>query len=267
MRTHSYFHYSDQDLMCRLKVLVADERSATAELVACIAEVEKRGLFRPAGYDSMHAYCLHELHLSNDAAFKRIRAARAALDHPAILDALAGGRLHLTAVVLLAKHLRPENAAEPLEAAEFKTTFEIKMLIAERFPQPDLPTRIEPLPSGRVSSCQTLLVSKPVDVTMGEHVSPCSVAQVVSVDTPRPRLEPLSAESFEMHASVSRSVYEKIAYAQALLGHSVPTTELPALIERAYDALIAQLEKQKFAKTSRPGTLRSSVDPRPSRRQ
>jgi len=65
-----------------------------------------------------------------------------------------------------------------------------------------------------------------------------------------------------MRASISRSAYEKIAYAQALLGHSVPTTELPASIERAYDALIAQLEKQKFAKTSRQGTLRSSVDPR-----
>ena len=76
MRTRSYFHYSDQDLMCRLRALVADERSATVELVVCIAEVEKRGLFRPAGYDSMHAYCLHELHLSDDAAFKRIRAAR-----------------------------------------------------------------------------------------------------------------------------------------------------------------------------------------------
>jgi hypothetical protein len=99
---------------------------------------------------------------------------------------------------------------------------------------------------------------------MGEHASPCSVAQVAPVPAgaPRPRLEPLSAESFEMHASISRSVYEKIAYAQALLGHSVPTTELPASIERAYDALIAQLEKQKFAKTSRQGTLRSSVDPR-----
>jgi hypothetical protein len=78
MRTRSYFNYSDHDLMCRLKVLVADDRSVTVELVACIAEVEKRGLFRPAGYDSMHAYCLHELHLCDDAAFKRIRAARAA---------------------------------------------------------------------------------------------------------------------------------------------------------------------------------------------
>ena len=117
MPTRSYSHYNDPDLLCRLKVLVANERSATAELVACIAEVERRGLFRPAGYDSMHAYCVRELHLSDDAAFKRIRAARAALDYPAILDALAEGRLHLTAVVLLARHLRPENADELLEAA------------------------------------------------------------------------------------------------------------------------------------------------------
>src|SRR5262245_956728 len=117
MRTRNYSHFDDKALLRRLDALVADERTSTAELVACIAEVEKRQLYRDAGYDSMHAYCLHVLHLSGDAAFKRIGAARAALDYPEILDALAQGRLHLTAVVLLAPRLTPENAAELLKAA------------------------------------------------------------------------------------------------------------------------------------------------------
>jgi hypothetical protein len=34
MRTRSYSHYNDPDLLGHLKVLVANERSATAELVA-----------------------------------------------------------------------------------------------------------------------------------------------------------------------------------------------------------------------------------------
>jgi len=37
-----------------------------------------------------------------------------------------------------------------------------------------------------------------------------------------------------------------------LLGHQVRPKDLPAVIDRALDALIQQLEKSKFAKTSRP---------------
>ena len=142
MRTRSYSHYNDPDLLCRLKVLVANERSATAELVACIAEVEKRCLFLKEGYSCMHAYCVGVLGLSGDAAFRRARAARTALDYPAIFDALADGRLNLTAVLLLTPRLSPENAAELLQAAEHKTKFEIQVLLAERFPEPNLPARV-----------------------------------------------------------------------------------------------------------------------------
>src|SRR5262245_41213967 len=180
MRTRNYSHYDDRALLRRLDDLVADERTTTAELVACIAEVEKRQLYRDEGYDSMHAYCVQVLHLSDDAAFKRIGAARAALDFPQILDALTEGRLHLTAVVLLAPRLRPENAEELLKAAEHRTCEEIKLLIAERFPRPDVPACIEPLPS------QSELVSKPVGLTTDAD-EPLSRP----VETPRSKVEPL----------------------------------------------------------------------------
>jgi hypothetical protein len=51
----------------------------------------------PAGCSSMHAYCVEHLHLSDDAAAKRIHAARAARRFPALFGALTEGRLHLTA--------------------------------------------------------------------------------------------------------------------------------------------------------------------------
>ena len=43
-------------------------------------------------------YCVHELHLSEDSAYKRTQAARTARQFPAIFDAVAKGRLHLTGV-------------------------------------------------------------------------------------------------------------------------------------------------------------------------
>ena len=259
MRTHNYSRYEDRALLRRLDALVADERTTTADLVACIAEVEKRQLFRAEGYDSMHAYCVQVLHLSGDAAFKRIAAARAALDFPEILDALADGRLHLTGVVLLAPHLTLENVAELLEAAEHRTCEEIKLMLAGRFPRPDAPNRIQPL------SSQSELVSKPVGMTTAGH-------ELVSkpVETPRPKVDPLSPGRFALQATSSEHAYEQLRWARALLGHAVPSGDLAEVVERAFDALVDQLERRKFATTSRSRRGRSSADsgyiPAPVRR-
>lgn len=83
--------------------------------------------------------------MSEDAAAKRIQAARAARRFPAILAAVSDGRLHLSAVCLLAPYLIEDTAAELLAAATHRTKSEIERLLAERFPRPDLPTLIEAL--------------------------------------------------------------------------------------------------------------------------
>ena len=134
MPDYSLTHVSDRDLLRGLASLVAQDRTTTAALLAHIAEVDARRLYAPAAYPSMYLYCVHELHLSEDSAYKRILAARTARQFPAIFDALAEGRLHLTAVKLLAPHLTPENADALLKAAAKKTTREIEQLLAERFP-------------------------------------------------------------------------------------------------------------------------------------
>ena len=80
---YSLMHVADSTLLRDLRSLLARERAATAELLAHLAEVDARRLYAPAGYPSMFAWCVEELHLSEDAAFKRIRAARAARQFPA----------------------------------------------------------------------------------------------------------------------------------------------------------------------------------------
>ena len=117
----------------------------TALIVAHIAEFIARKLYLEDGYASMYDYCVGELRMSEDIACRRIRAARAARRFPLIFPALADGRLHLTAVSLLAPHLTEESAEQLLVASFHKTKREIKVLIAGRFPQPDLPTFIASL--------------------------------------------------------------------------------------------------------------------------
>ena len=60
----------------------------------------------------MHAYCVQRLRLSEDAALKRIQAARVARQFPVIFTALEEGRLHLSGVCLLAPYLKEPAAGD-----------------------------------------------------------------------------------------------------------------------------------------------------------
>ena len=147
MRAYSLSHVSDRELLHGLTSLVAQDRATTARLLAHIAEFDSRRLYLPAAFPSMFAYCVHELRLSEDAAYKRIQAARVARQFPIIFEALADGRLHLTAVGLLAPHLTPANAEELFAAAAYRTKAEIEELLATRFPRSEMLGLVETLPA------------------------------------------------------------------------------------------------------------------------
>ena len=136
MSVYSLTHVSDHDLLRHLACLVAQDRNTTAELLAHIAEVDARRLYLPAGFPSMFLYGVHQLHLSEESAFKWIRAARTARQFPAIFEAVAEGRLLLSAVLMLAPHLTPENADELLAAATHKTRAEIEQFARAAVPSP-----------------------------------------------------------------------------------------------------------------------------------
>src|SRR3990172_6356447 len=110
-------HLSNQELISALPLLVRRESQAIAELVAHLAEVDARRLYRDQAFPSMHQYCVDGLHMSGGAPYKRIPAAGPARRFPVILEMLAGGRLHLSAVCLLAPHVTEENHPTLLEAA------------------------------------------------------------------------------------------------------------------------------------------------------
>ena len=92
MQSYSLTHVADHTVMQGVVTLHQKDRGTTAALLAHLAEADARKLYLPLGYTSMQQYCVAELHASEDMSSKRIRAARAAREFPAIFHAVADGR-------------------------------------------------------------------------------------------------------------------------------------------------------------------------------
>ena len=56
---------------------------------------------------------------------------------------------------------------------------------------------------------------------------------------------------FALQVTIAQATHDKLRYAQALLGHAVPSGDLAQVLDRALDALIAKLEQRRFARTAR----------------
>jgi hypothetical protein len=128
---------SDHDLMLALDSASAKERATKAALLADLGEIDARELYLAAGYPSMLAYCVGEFGMCDEETPGLITAARIARRFPVIFEALAEGRLHNEAVILLAPHLTPETVDELIVLATHKGETEIRRLLAERFPGPE----------------------------------------------------------------------------------------------------------------------------------
>ena len=233
---------SDREVVGRLRELLVQERSVLAEVLAHLGEVEERKLFLAAACSSMHGYCVRVLGMSEDAAFKRIRAARVARRFPVVLDAIADGRLNLSGVVLIASHLTQDNADGLVAEAVGKTRAEIEVVLARRAPRPDVPARIE-----RVAEQRALEMAP----------GPARPAA-----TTRARVTPVAPERFALQVTISAEVQEKLVRAQALLRHKVPSGDVAQVLEHALDALLDKVEKRKFGRTQAPRASKKSVSKR-----
>ncbi|HET9325356.1 MAG TPA: hypothetical protein VFQ05_01135 [Candidatus Eisenbacteria bacterium] len=271
-------------LLADLAEMVARDRASTAELLAYLCEVEGRRLFLSAGYASMYAYCVDELHLSEQAAYKRIYAARLTRRFPAVFSALTEGRIHLAGVCLLGPYLKPGNADELLAMANYQRKSEIERRLALRFPRTELMTIVEVFP-GRASSSRADVVpersneaavpaneplpsrglqgvaggaaDQPEPPTMRPAFSDVEPqAPPVASANERPKLIPLAPQRFGLQVSIPQSTYDKLQHALALLSHVIPCGDVAQLIDRALDVLIRQVERQKLGAALQPRPLR-----------
>src|SRR5258708_3524777 len=84
--------------------------------------------------------------------------ARASRHHPMVLTMLSDGRLHLTAIGMLAPYLTLENRARLLERATHRSKRQIEELIAEIAPRPDVRATVRKLPERSAPTTTGLVV-------------------------------------------------------------------------------------------------------------
>ena len=257
---------SDEELVERVKHLVACERRASVALIRSLVEFDARRLYLREGCSSLFTYCTHVLHLSEGSAYNRIETARAARRYPTVLEALERGDLTLTAVRLLAPHLTPANHGEVLAAARHRSKLGIQELIASLNPRPPAATiirRVAAQPSTGDSMATFAAAQEPeTSLAMKTAVNspPPSAAQDAST-TPGPQLRaavvtPLASDRYKLQVTLARGTHEKLRRAQALSRHTLAAGDVGAILDRALTLLIDHLERGRFARvvSPRPGS-------------
>ena len=241
---------SDAELLKRTSALVLVEHGAVADVVEHLAEIDHRRLYLEHAYPSLYAFCVEHFGYAENAALKRIRVARLALEFPRVLDELRGGAIQLTGLLMLAPHLNETNAEALLTEARGKKRWQIERLLAQWFPRPDVPPSVQLLGTAQPSG------PMPPATRSGANDSAA-----------RPKLEPLSAERYLVQFTASAEVYAKLERAKELLSHSVPSGELQLLVERALDALIERELKRRTGagkprkrRTQKPGSRHIPVE-------
>ena len=256
------YQIADEELLARLQRLVRADHALTARLLVHLGEVDARGLYRERAYPSMFEYCVEELHMSESEAYLRIHAARLGRRYPLVVQLLAQGSLHLTAIKLLSPQLTADNHVELLNRACGKSKRDIELMLAELAPRPDVPSRMRKLPE----PVRRASHSTPAPLPNEPTIQPPETNQTPFVlDAPRPRAstKPLSPGRYKLEFTAGQALYDKLQQLKDLLRHQVPNGDLAILVERALDVLIDQSMRQRFAQTRAP----KKKKPRPRTRR
>jgi 5-methylcytosine-specific restriction endonuclease McrA len=183
--------------------------------------------------------------------------------------------------------LTEQNLDELLFASTHRSKAQVEKLIAERFPQPDVPTVIRAVPTANAAAPIPVAVdpnapneapsapevARPLreldnvqdqsQKPAPEPVVPLNSGQVAQVEVPLPRarVQPIAPGKYAMRVTILACTRDKMLRAQELLSHGARLPE-SELLDRAFDALLREIEKAKFAVTDRPREPRGSKDPR-----
>ena len=268
MRNYSLTHVRDEVLLRNTNTLIVEERGTVAMVLAHLAEIDARKLYAPLGCSSMFVYCVQKLRFSEDAAYKRIQAARIARKFPMLFTELAEGRLHLTAVCLLAPYLTEANVEELVRAAAHRRKSEVEDLLAlcfqpgrsvgagsqtELAPEQVALGQAQDGEAGHVSLTEDRLA--PEQVQGGDAVLHAE-GQLApeQVGLTKRQLAPEQVGTGSLSSQVQRlvplmvlpEIRDRVRYMQALLSHSIPTGDVSKVLARALDLLADHVEKRRF---------------------
>jgi hypothetical protein len=249
---------SDEALDSRLKASALRDRDATVEVVALLAELDRRRSYLGEGPGSVCAYCRDVLRYSEDAAWNRAASANVVRRFPIVLGWLADGTLNITTVRMLRPVLMVDDPLAVLEEARGRSKTEVELIVRRLAPKPDVPSTIRKL-AAPPEPQPTLLAASVVGASSTGSPTP-SQTTVPSRPTSehRPVVAPLTPERYRIEFTVSKATRDKLRRVQDLLCREIRNGDPAAIFDRALDELLVVVEKKKLAATKRPRAQRPS---------
>jgi 5-methylcytosine-specific restriction endonuclease McrA len=230
----------DDTLLSQLDDLVRRDRGSCARIIAHVAEVDARKLYLDRGAPSMIDYAKRVLGFSDSAAYRRVTAARLVRRFPLLLDRIASGAVHLTALTILGPHLDEENCERLVAAASGKSRLELEALVAPfRAPVPVTPRA----------------VVRVVRMAEAAGTDPKAAGSAAAPPTP-PRL------AHRLSATLSPETKALLDRAAELHRRDIRPGDVDALLQRALRLLVDTTEARRFGKVRRPRATRPQ-SPRP----
>ena len=260
-------------LLASLSALVRRESDSLSDLLAHLAELDERGLCLELGYSSLFKYCVEALGFCESSAGRRIAAARVCRKYPEAFGRVANGELKLSVLVALNKYLSPENAAELFAACSRKSYEQVELLLAARFPKPDvrdlvrrLPARTESTPDIGCAPTSTGAMSvSSAGYPGGAELSggPLVPLQVVPLQPSRASragaVKPLSAERFSVNFTADAEFRELLEEVRGLVSHAEPRGDLMSVMKRGLKALKSDLLKRRYGVGRKPRRVRMNA--------
>jgi 5-methylcytosine-specific restriction endonuclease McrA len=292
---------TDDQLLTSVRKIVARTNTGLADLLAHLGEVEARGIHRQRACASLHTYCVYELRMSEDEAYRRSKAAQLVRQFPELFERIAKGELHLTGLLLLGPHLDCERRQEILDFARFRSKREIQELVSRLSPKPEVPARVEPIgpaPAGPathhrfVEAMAPTIRSLPVGDRPADWIEeagdgPCVEHQRADSSddedagtdgafTAHGKADEASSlppwaspVRFKVQFTATEEYVGSMNEALDLLSHEMQSRDIAEIHARAMQALVAELRKKKRAETDRPRPTiprqRTTNDANPSR--
>ncbi len=250
---------TNEELIRRTEDLAADLRTKTCELIDSLMEIDRRRLYRDLNFVSLFEYCVRGLRMSEGAAYRRIRAARAIKIYPPAGPLLREGKLTLESLTLLHPFLNDADAGRLIQETMGMSTRDVERLVAGRRTEParrDIVRFISftppPAADNKIEATAPLFDSMDLTAPSASPALPPERADAPAVVTPGPSrsltlvatpeparpLSLIAAPGVRVSFTADEQFFKLLRHAQALMRHKYPDGRLDGIFRDALEALL-----------------------------
>lgn len=227
---------SDDELVRIAECLSRAERQATVDLVACLAEIQRRDFLLLRGYRHLFDFCVRRLGMSEGAAGRRAAAARAVRKRMEVLSYLRDGSVSLSAICRIEPFLQEADGLDILARAARLDHLKLEEFVLELSARKRDSLRqaaeLEPQAS----------LTLPIGESLPVAAEPPAPDRIVTPSPGRVRI------SFEATSGLK----EKLERTGTLLAHRLRTRRMEELIEALADLALRELDPARKTGRARP---------------